>query len=215
MLEGVVERGTARRLKELNRPLAGKTGTTNKSKDAWFIGFSPDLVVGVFVGFDEPKSMGKRETGSSVAAPIWGAFMEEALEDVPPMPFRVPSGIKNVRVNPNTGKLASAADENAIWESFITGTEPGSGNFAATADVIGADGKLIPQLAYDDEPFGYDDESGFEYENDEIVYDDGSVEVYRPENADDNSFSYFANQRRSGQERIDTNNIANDKTIID
>ena len=197
MLEGVVQRGTARRLSEIGRPLAGKTGTTNKSKDAWFIGFSPDLVVGVFVGFDDPKSMGKRETGSSVAAPIWGDFMKQALANTPPMPFRVPEGIKNVRVNPKTGRLASPSDENAIWESFIAGTEPGSGNFAATADVIGEDGKIIQQLNYGDEPFGYDDENGFEYENEDIVYDDGSVEIYRPETSNnDSSFSYFSNQRR-------------------
>lgn len=200
MLEGVVQRGTARRLKELGRPLAGKTGTTNKSKDAWFIGFSPDLVVGVFVGFDDPKSMGKRETGSSAAAPIWGNFMKQALADTPPMPFRVPSGIKNVRVNAKTGMLAEASDETVIWEAFIAGTEPGSGNFAATADVIGDDGKIIPGLAYDD-PYGYDDESGFEYENENIVYDDGSVEVYRPENQGDPSLSYFANQRRNNQQQ--------------
>jgi len=98
MLEGVIQRGTARRLKEIGRPLAGKTGTTNESKDTWFVGFSPNMAVGVFVGFDDPKSLGKKETGSSVAAPIWGDFMKQALADTPPLPFRVPSGLKNVRV---------------------------------------------------------------------------------------------------------------------
>ncbi len=197
MLEGVVQRGTARKLKELNIPLAGKTGTTNKSKDTWFVGFSPDLVVGVFVGFDEPKSMGKRETGSSVAAPIWGNFMKEALADTPPMPFRVPAGIKNVRVNSKTGRLAQAGDKNAIWEAFIAGTEPGSGNFADSADVIDADGNIIKQ--YNDDPYGYD-QLTYEDEYVEDVYGDGSVEVYEQPQETDNSFSYFSNRQRQQEQ---------------
>lgn len=124
ILEGVVQRGTGIRLKELGRPLAGKTGTTNESKDAWFIGFSPDLVVGVYIGFDEPRSLGKRETGSSVAVPVFKDFMQEALKDKPIIPFRVPSGIRNVRVNAKTGARAGPYDENTIWESFVAGTEP-------------------------------------------------------------------------------------------
>lgn len=195
ILEGVIERGTAKKLSELGRPLAGKTGTTNESKDAWFVGFSPDLVVGVFVGFDEPKSMGKRETGSSAAAPIWGDFMKEALKDTPPMPFRVPAGIKNVRVNAKTGRLAQAGDSDVIWEAFVTGTEPGSGNFAENADVIGADGKIIERVP--EEEFGYDDRSyGEDFVRD--VYDDGSVEIYQPneDGNEDNSFSYFSNRQR-------------------
>ncbi len=123
MLEGVVQRGTATRLKKLNRPLAGKTGTTNNSKDAWFIGFSPDLVVGVFVGFDEPRTLGKRETGSSTAAPIFGDFMEKALKGKPIIPFRMPDGLQLVRVNPKTGRPTKSG-EVAIWESFLPGTEP-------------------------------------------------------------------------------------------
>jgi penicillin-binding protein 1A len=124
ILEGVVERGTAVKLKELGRPLAGKTGTTNESKDTWFIGFSPDLVVGVFVGFDEPRSLGKKETGSSVALPIFKDFMGEALKNEPILPFRMPNGIRNVQVNASTGARAEPGDQNIIWESFITGTEP-------------------------------------------------------------------------------------------
>ncbi len=124
ILEGVVQRGTAERIKSLGRPLAGKTGTTNRSNDAWFIGFSPDLVVGVYTGFDAPRSLGKRETGSSVAVPIFKDFMEQALADKPAIPFRVPHGIRNVLVNADTGVRAKPGDENVIWESFITGTEP-------------------------------------------------------------------------------------------
>lgn len=124
ILEGVVQRGTGVRIKDLNRPLAGKTGTTNESKDAWFVGFSPDLVVGVFVGFDDPRSLGKKETGSSVAVPIFKAFMEIALKDEPLTPFRVPPGIKNVQINADNGALASFDTQNAMWESFVAGTEP-------------------------------------------------------------------------------------------
>jgi len=203
LMEGVVQRGTARKLNEIGRPLAGKTGTTNKSKDTWFIGFSPDLVAGVFVGFDDPKSLGKRETGSSVAAPIWGAFMKDALKDEPIMPFRVPAGIKNVRVNAKTGRLAQAGDANAIWEAFIAGTEPGSGNFADSADMIAADGSIMPQFS--DDPYGYDDMT---YQDEFVgdanvdanvdVYGDGAVEIYNttPQEQGDPSLSYFANKRR-------------------
>ncbi|MDB2682808.1 penicillin-binding protein 1A [Alphaproteobacteria bacterium] len=129
ILEGVVQRGTGIRIKSLNRPLAGKTGTTNESKDAWFVGFSPDLVVGVYTGFDEPRSMGKRETGSSVAVPIFKAFMGEALKDQPPAPFRIPPGIKQVKVNARTGARAQIGDEKTIWESFLPGTEPSTDRF--------------------------------------------------------------------------------------
>lgn len=124
ILEGVVERGTAVRLKSLGYPLAGKTGTTNASRDAWFIGFSPNLVVGVFAGFDEPRSLGKRETGSSVAVPMFKDFMEGALKGTPPIPFRMPSGIRNVKINAANGARAQPGDTNTIWESFVTGSEP-------------------------------------------------------------------------------------------
>lgn len=124
MMEGVVQRGTGVRLKSLNRPLGGKTGTTNDSKDAWFIGFTPDLVVGSYIGFDEPSTLGKRETGSSVAAPVVKDFFEKALKDEPIIPFRIPEGVRLVRVNAKTGQLAQAGDSTIIWEAFIPGTEP-------------------------------------------------------------------------------------------
>jgi penicillin-binding protein 1A len=124
ILEGVVQRGTAVRLKSLGYPLAGKTGTTNRSKDTWFIGFSPNLAVGVFAGFDDPRSLGKRETGSSVAVPIFKEFMEKALEGTAPVPFRQPEGIRNVKINAATGARARPGDEFTIWESFLIGTEP-------------------------------------------------------------------------------------------
>ena len=124
MLEGVVQRGTGRSIRALGIPLAGKTGTTNDAADGWFVGFSPDLAVGVFVGFDQPRSLGPGEEGSSVASPIFKAFMAEALKDTPRIPFRIPSGIRLVRVDPKTGLPADPSEKSAILEAFIPGTEP-------------------------------------------------------------------------------------------
>jgi len=124
MLQGVVERGTGRRIRDLGKPLGGKTGTTNDSMDTWFVGFSPDLTVGVFVGFDEPKPLGRKETGSSVSAPIFKSFMAAALKNEPAIPFRIPSGLRLVRINADTGRLARAGDRNVILEAFKPGTVP-------------------------------------------------------------------------------------------
>ncbi|MBT4940845.1 MAG: penicillin-binding protein 1A [Rhodospirillaceae bacterium] len=124
MLEGVVQRGTGRRMKDLGKPLAGKTGTTNQALDTWFIGFSPDLAVGVFSGFDTPRSLGKREQGASVSAPIFKEFMKNALADKPAIPFRIPPGIRLVRVEANTGRPARPGDRRVILEAFKPGTVP-------------------------------------------------------------------------------------------
>jgi len=124
MLEGVVQRGTGRRVRAVGKPLAGKTGTTNDALDTWFMGFSPDLAVGVYAGFDAPRSLGPREQGASVAAPIFRDFMIEALAGQPAIPFRVPPGIRLVRVNAATGLLASETDDKIILEAFRPGTEP-------------------------------------------------------------------------------------------
>jgi penicillin-binding protein 1A len=124
MMQGVVERGTGVRIREVGKPLAGKTGTSNESFDAWFVGFSPDLAVGVFVGYDTPRTMGAKETGSSVAVPIFRDFMSAVLKDKPAIPFRVPSGVRLVRVNAETGMLARPGDRNVILEAFKPGTEP-------------------------------------------------------------------------------------------
>ena len=122
MLEGVILRGTGRRIKELDTPLGGKTGTTNENKDAWFVGFSPDLAVGVYVGFDQPKSLGYKQTGSSVAVPIFKEFMKEAKVNPSKIPFRVPSGISFVKIDPKTGLVSKISE--GIFEPFIIGTEP-------------------------------------------------------------------------------------------
>ncbi|CBS85778.1 penicillin-binding protein 1A [Azospirillum lipoferum] len=124
ILEGVVQRGTAASLKSLGKPLAGKTGTTNDSHDAWFVGFSPDLVVGTYIGFDQPRSLGSRETGGSAAVPVFKDVMQVALKDKPATPFRVPPGLRLVRVNPANGQLAQPGDNRSIWEAFLPGTEP-------------------------------------------------------------------------------------------
>jgi penicillin-binding protein 1A len=124
ILEGVVQRGTAAALRSVGKPLAGKTGTTNDSKDAWFVGYSPDLVVGVFVGYDSPRPMGKQATGGAVAVPIFGSFMKLALADKPATPFRIPPGIKLIRVNPSTGLRAQAGDPKSVLEAFKPDEEP-------------------------------------------------------------------------------------------
>jgi penicillin-binding protein 1A len=124
ILEGVVKRGTGYRAKEVGKPLAGKTGTTNEERDAWFVGFAPDLAAGVFVGFDNPKPMGRGETGGGVASPIFTEFMKMALADEAAVPFRAPEGIKLIRVNAKTGLRAQEGDENVIMEAFKPGNEP-------------------------------------------------------------------------------------------
>jgi penicillin-binding protein 1A len=124
LLEGVVQRGTGARIRAVGKPLAGKTGTTDESRDTWFVGFSPDLAAGVFVGFDEPKPLGRNEQGASVAAPIFRDFMAEALAEKPATPFRIPPGIRLVRVDARTGTPAAPAGGGVILEAFKPGTEP-------------------------------------------------------------------------------------------
>lgn len=147
MLQGVVERGTAagirkgcppgqspqteenKDLKEICKHIVGgKTGTTNDYNDAWFMGFSPDLVVGIYVGFDEPKTLGRAESGGRVAAPIFGDFMETALKGYPALPLRVPSGVRFVNIDAVTGELPGPGTSVILREAFRKGTEPGFDN---------------------------------------------------------------------------------------
>ncbi|HUD87677.1 MAG TPA: penicillin-binding transpeptidase domain-containing protein, partial [Xanthobacteraceae bacterium] len=134
MMEGVVQRGTATVVREVGKPIAGKTGTTNDEKDVWFIGFSPDIVCGVYMGFDKPRHIARLATGGHLAAPIVKDFLKLALADKPPIPFRVPPGIKLIRVNAKTGMRAAPGDANVILEAFKPGTAPPD-NYS----VIGAD----------------------------------------------------------------------------
>jgi penicillin-binding protein 1A len=128
MMEGVILRGTGKSVSVIGKPLAGKTGTTNDSNDTWFMGFSPDLVAGVFIGFDQPHTLGRRETGASVAAPAFRDFMQAALAEQQATPFRIPPGIELVRINPTTGALARPDEKSAILEAYKPGTEPSASN---------------------------------------------------------------------------------------
>jgi penicillin-binding protein 1A len=124
MMEGVVQRGTATVVREVGKPVAGKTGTTNDEKDVWFIGFSPDLAVGVYLGYDKPKPLGRGATGGHLAAPIVKEFLKVALADKPAVPFRVPAGIKLIRIDPKSGMRAGPGAERVILEAFKPGTAP-------------------------------------------------------------------------------------------
>jgi penicillin-binding protein 1A len=121
IMEGVIQGGTGTRVKSLGRPAAGKTGTTNDMRDAWFFGFTPSLVAGVWVGFDQERYLGKQEVGGRAAAPIWLYFMEKAVQNTPIENFPIPEGIVFVKVNPKTGAPSS---EGSLYEAFLEGTTP-------------------------------------------------------------------------------------------
>ncbi|HMH66139.1 MAG TPA: hypothetical protein VK515_11155 [Rhizomicrobium sp.] len=123
---------------QINKPLAGKTGTSSDAKDTWFIGFSPDLVCGVFVGFDNPRTLGPHEQGATVAAPIFRDFMKEALADAPPTPFRVAPGIEEVPIDWKSGNPVPPGTPGAIMEAFKAGTAPGEANAPAPDDALGS-----------------------------------------------------------------------------
>jgi penicillin-binding protein 1A len=124
MLQGVIERGTGTVVKAVGKPIAGKTGTTNDWRDAWFVGFTPDLAAGVYIGYDDPDSLGDDETGGHLAAPVFRDFMIAALEDTPATAFRTPPGMRLYRVSAASG-LPVSAKEPAIYEAYKPGTEPG------------------------------------------------------------------------------------------
>jgi penicillin-binding protein 1A len=141
MMEGVVKRGTATVVQKVGKPIAGKTGTTNDEKDAWFVGFSPDLVCGVFIGYDKPRPMGRGMTGGHVAAPVFVEFMKAALGDQPPKEFQVPPGIDLIPIDRRTGLRAQAGDPDVILEAFKPGTAP-----PTTYSIIGYQDTMgIPQ----------------------------------------------------------------------
>jgi penicillin-binding protein 1A len=125
LLESVVKDGTGRRVKSLGRPVAGKTGTTDNFHDAWFIGYTPQYVTGVWVGFDNEKSLGEKETGSRAASPIWLDFMKKVLKDKPIENFRIPDGIVFTKIDAETGLLPSYGSKKTIFECFKEGAEPG------------------------------------------------------------------------------------------
>ena len=124
MLNGVIKNGTGKSLSHIDEYIGGKTGTTNDNKDAWFIGFSSNLIVGVYVGYDMPSSLGSKETGGKVSAPIWGRFMKQALKKYPSSPFSIPENIEMVKIDALSGLLPNDKSSRTIYEAFITGTAP-------------------------------------------------------------------------------------------
>jgi penicillin-binding protein 1A len=134
LMEGVVQRGTATVVRDVGKPIAGKTGTTNDEKDVWFIGYSPDIVCGVYMGFDKPRHIGRLATGGHLAAPVVRDFLKVTLADKPPIPFSVPPGIKLIRVEAKSGMRAGPGDTKVILEAFKPGTAPPD-----SYSVIGAD----------------------------------------------------------------------------
>jgi penicillin-binding protein 1A len=157
MMEGVVQRGTGTGAKSLGRPVAGKTGTSNDYKDAWFIGFTPELAVGVYVGFDRPRNMGRQATGGELAVPIFTEFMANALKGKPPTPFNMPGGMAQVWIDPGTGVKAMGG-EAAIYEAFKPGTGPN-----LITSVIGVDSNAFNAIqngGVDNLGFGTDPNQG-------------------------------------------------------
>lgn len=124
LMRSVVEEGTATSARALRRPLAGKTGTSNDARDTWFVGFSPTVVAGVWVGFDDRRPLGGRESGARTALPIWIEIMRAASSNSPPIPFTMPSGIQTAMIDPVSGLLAPEGTEGAIEELFLEGTVP-------------------------------------------------------------------------------------------
>jgi len=124
MMEDVIQRGTAQAARGMGRPLAGKTGTTNDYTDAWFVGGAPNLVTGIWLGFDDIRTLGEKETGSHAALPIWMTYMKAALEPLPIIPFTIPDGIVFAKIDPVTGLLAADGASTGVVEVFVKGTEP-------------------------------------------------------------------------------------------
>jgi penicillin-binding protein 1A len=144
MMEGVVQRGTGKKVQIVGKPVAGKTGTSSEEKDAWFVGYTPDLAVGVYVGFDNPKPMGNKRTGGELAAPIVADFMRLALRDQAATPFRVPRAIELIPIDANTGKRSIFGDEGVILEAFKPGDEPPENTKVIGQDVASAGAPVQP-----------------------------------------------------------------------
>ncbi len=148
MMTGVVERGTGRTVQEVGKPIAGKTGTTNDYKDAWFVGYSPDLAVGVYIGYDHPRSMGEDATGGKLAAPVFRDFMKAALSDKPGVEFPVPEGMLVYAVDARTGQQVERGQRGAILELFKPGTGP-EDSAPQLSEQIDDQGMSIPVIAGD------------------------------------------------------------------
>ncbi|PZO80518.1 MAG: penicillin-binding protein [Mesorhizobium amorphae] len=149
MMEGVVQRGTATSLRELERPIAGKTGTTNDAKDAWFIGYTPNLVVGLYIGYDKPANLGEKVTGGSLAAPVFKEFMADAMKGKPKIDFQVPEGMKLIAINRKNGMEAGEGEPGTIIEAFKPGTGPADSYWVIGMDDGGGAGAtaISPQAS--------------------------------------------------------------------
>ncbi len=141
IMEGVVQRGTGTAVREVGKPVAGKTGTTNDEKDVWFIGFTPEIAVGVYLGYDKPRHIGYKATGGQLAAPIVRDFLKIALADKAAVPFRVPPGIKLIRIDSTSGTRAGPGTQRAILEAYKPGTAPADST--AMYGTLGPDGQPI------------------------------------------------------------------------
>ena len=148
MMEGVVQRGTGTHARRLNRPVAGKTGTSNDYKDAWFIGFTPELAVGVYIGFDTPRNMGRQATGGEMAVPVFTSFLENALRGKPPTPFNLPGGMTQVWIDPASGVKANGGQA-SIYEAFKPGTGPN-----LITSVIGVNSDAFQNIETGQDTFG-------------------------------------------------------------
>ena len=137
ILEGVVQRGTGTAARVIGKPVAGKTGTTSDNRDVWFMGFTPDLVVGTFLGYDTPKQIGSNATGGGLAAPIFTEFMQMALADKPAIPFRVPKGIVFASIDPHSGVRVQQGAPGSIQEAFKAGTVPADPSPAVIGNTAG------------------------------------------------------------------------------
>jgi len=201
MLKGVVDNGTGRSISVLNRPLGGKTGTTNDYRDAWFMGFSPDLVAGVYVGYDTPRPL-NNEAGGKAAAPIFRDFMREALKDKPVVPFRIPEGVTLSPVNRDTGEPSFIGAPNFILEAFRPGSEPRLGDLASTIRVGGGSDTFIG--------------GGFNYggDQDEDISDlDFSEEDTIDADATDNTDQTVGTDEAAGADSEDAVNPSLDKAV--
>lgn len=179
VMEGVVQHGTGARLASLGIPLAGKTGTTNEAKDTWFIGFTPDLVVGAVIGFDQPKTLGPREQGASVALPAVEAFLKATMKGKPIRPFPVPPGIQLVRVSHETGLLAQAGDTDDILEAFKPGTFPST----TPGPVLDGSAPIDPSAPVQD-----DGNDGFLSQTGSVSIDGSTPPGQAPQNGAPNPF---------------------------
>jgi penicillin-binding protein 1A len=187
ILEGAVKYGTAWRARSINKIIGGKTGTSNDFRDAWFIGCTPDLVIGIYVGFDDNRTLGNGETGSKVAAPIFVEAIEDMLKDKQPVPFRIPEGITFRKIDVNSGKEPTLASQrnSIILEAFKTSTLDRKINRSMNNDQLKEFGIYIENVPIEDreEEEDSDDEDEIEeYHGGSGIIENNNASDYSDEN---------------------------------